>query len=1035
MSQSLADKLSALPDFAGLDGDTRQRIADLGVLVKTRPSEIVCEQGDVPEGLYLVRAGTATLVHDPEAETPVVVDTLHEGAFFGTDSLFEETPAARRVQMGDDEGILQHVSRGALAEFLAADSAVAEQLKESHRLNAIINFLSSAHSLETVPAEGIIALAKVAQLKEVKAGYTVIHQGEAEDHLFIVKSGSFVVTRNEAPNNRIAALGEGALIGEMAVLSGEPRAANVAAETDSELYEISGEAFRALVAAHEELSANLDQLMRVRTEEISEKEERRKKRAAEIERKEAERKERIERSEAEAAEKTKKVEVEKGFWQRFSKPPAIRQHSEMDCSAACLCTVIKTYGKTISINIAREVARVKQDGASMANVIRAAKEFGFHAEAYVSTVEQLRERTLPAIVNWKGYHWIVVHEMKENSVVAADPAQGLITITLEEFEANWSRYTIFLEPTASFEELEESKPSFQAFYRFFAPHKRTISEVFAAAVFLQVIGVMTPLFTKFVVDDVILKGDRQWLMIALFVMGGAGIINMLLTYVRDNMVLRLSMRCNLDLIGHVYDRMLRLPMTFFENRRTGDITSRLEQHEEITQFLTEDGLETFLALMTGIVYFFFMIYFNAWLTFAALSFLVFDLFIIRYISPRIRQINRETFVKQAEAESHLIESLRGAETLKTIGADFMARWKYENHFAAVANMEFKEAKLGQIAGLFSGTLDSLGDIAVLFLGGTFVIQGKMTIGELMAFTVFANGVQGPVNAIIGKWDELQEVFVAIERLNDVLEKEPEFGEGIVTEKELIELPMLRGDVEFRNVGFRYEPDDPSNVVQNVSLKIPAGQKVAFVGASGCGKSTLIKLMYAFYPPSEGQILVDGFSITDVSIPSLRRQIAMVPQDNLIFKGTIRDNIALANEQATLEEIREAAELAGADEFINKMAGGFESMIEEQGSNLSGGQRQRLVLARAFLQQSSILVLDEATSALDNESERLVMENVMTHFRDRTVFIIAHRLSTVRTADLIIVLNNGLVAETGSHQELIDQKGLYYHLSARQLSVE
>ena len=313
-------------------------------------------------------------------------------------------------------------------------------------------------------------------------------------------------------------------------------------------------------------------------------------------------------------------------------------------------------------------------------------------------------------------------------------------------------------------------------------------------------------------------------------------------------------------------------------------------------------------------------------------------------------------------------------------------------------------------------LDSFGDVAVMFLAGYFVIQGEMTIGEMVAFQIFANGVQGPINALIGKWDEIMEVRIAIERMNDVLEKAPEFpdpGSEEHVNSEKIELPSLLGGVNFQNVTFRYEPDDQSNVLQDISLEIKPGTKVAFVGTSGCGKSTLVKLLYGFYTPSEGKILMDGFAQDEVSLKSLRRQIALVPQKSMMMRASIQDNIAIARPSATIDEIKEAAKLAEADEFISKMPGGYTAMPDERGSNLSGGQRQRLSLARAFLQQASILVLDEATSASDVETERMIIENINTHFKDRTVFMIAHRLSTIRNADLIVVLNQGLILEQES----------------------
>ncbi|MBL4693432.1 MAG: peptidase domain-containing ABC transporter, partial [Magnetovibrio sp.] len=495
---------------------------------------------------------------------------------------------------------------------------------------------------------------------------------------------------------------------------------------------------------------------------------------------------------------------------------------------------------------------------------------------------------------------------------------------------------------------------------------------------------------------------------------------------------------NFNMVSHMYSRLLRLPLPYFEARKVGDITNRLEQHEQITEFITEDGLDTFINLLTAVAFAILMFMFNVWMSFAAIGFLLLNFFVVRYISPRLRQVERESFVKEADQESHTIESLQAAGTLKTLGAQHQSRWKYENNFAAVANLEFKEAKLSQVAGIITTMLDSLGDAAILFLGGYFVMDGQITIGDLVAFQVFANGVQGPIEALVGKWDEIQEVRIAVERMNDVLEKEPEFPDEDspeAQESQKVHLPRLLGQIEFSNVTFRYEPDDQSNVIQAVSLNIEPGQKVAFVGASGCGKSTLIKLLYGFYPLSSGQIFMDGFNQRDVTLKSLRKQISMVPQTSLMMHATVRDNIAMARPSATLDEIIEAAELAQAHEFITKMPGGYNAMLDERGTNLSGGQRQRLCLARAFLQHASILVLDEATSALDVETERLIMDNINTQFKDRTVLMIAHRLSTIRKADVIVVLNNGLIAEQGTHDELMHHKGLYYSLNGQHQAAE
>lgn len=1047
MAMGLAERLGQHPDFRMMTTEECAQIARLAKPVNANPSEVLNDYGEPDDGFYFVLSGTLDLVTGGSEGQRVVIDSLHEGALEDCDILDPDEKIDYRLQAGAEAALLQHLGKQDVVDFLDRNPEIRERMHEARRLREVLDFLAQCKSLEGIPREGLAILARHTALEKVNAGTVAIKQGDTDDSLFLVKTGNFVITRDEAPDVRIDTSGAGTILGEVAVLTGQPRGANVTAEEDSEIYRVPGQAFRELVEEHKALMDKVQGMMerRVRRGERKMKKARKEAKAAEKETGAAEAdaspaaedgEEKKDKAAPEGRRRKAEAEtiaVKRSFFARKRGFPCVRQHSQMDCSAACLSTICKFYGKDVSINTTREVARVRQEGASMTNVMRALGEIGFKNEAFISSIDQLRGKQLPAIANWKGYHWIVVYQVTKTHVICADPAEGMVKHPIAEFEKHWSRYTIFLEPTTKFNDFPESKPAIGAFLSFYTPYKSTILELFLLAVFMQVLAIVSPLFGKFVIDDIILKGDQQWLLTAIYVMSAVTVLTMVMDYISDVMALRLSLRCNFNMIAHVYSRLLRLPLSYFEARKIGDITNRLEQHEEVTEFITEDGLDTFINLMTAVAFAILMFVFNVWLSVAAIGFMLLNFFVVRYISPRLRQVERESFVKEAEQESHTIESLQGAGTLKAMGAQHQARWKYEENFAAVANLEFKETKLSQGADIFTTMLDSLGDAAILFLGGWYVMQGQMSIGDLVAFQAFANGVQGPISALVGKWDEIQEVKIAIERMNDVLEKEPELPDPDKYAAEMadkIELPRLRGGIEFDDVTFRYEPDDPNNVIQAMSLEIEPGTSVAFVGPSGCGKSTVIKLLYGFYKPSSGRIMVDGFDQREVTMKSLRRQIAMVPQSSLMLRASIRDNIAMGRPDASLEEIIEAAELAQAHEFIAKMPGGYDAKVEEQGANLSGGQRQRLCLARAFLQRSSILVLDEATSALDVETERVIMENIRAKFTGQTVLMIAHRLSTVRSADKIVVLNGGLVAESGSHEELMEQRGLYYTLAGR-----
>lgn len=1071
MTKLIRDSMDRHDSFRLLSANEKDGLAELAVSLDLEPNTVFVEVNQPLPGFVCVENGMIELMMAAKDGTSMRVDTLHAGSVLGRPIPDQKSSSKSSFQTSDKPTRIQLLDGATVETYLGDHKKTRERIEQAHEIQTIVTFLKNSESLRGIPFEELWEIATKTKRVALKTGDRLIRQGAEEDTVYIVHTGRMTVTRDEAPSVRLVVLRAGDIVGEIAVLQRTSRTANVDAIEDVTCYAIEGGIFREVTERHGAFNTGIEKMMAERLHKVEEE-------ALETAGESAETGTVLPSTQARdisqkpvAAEtatvsatdespSTSRSFIPNSAARRGAKAaptymeppqltlkqkiiklifvlpdyPTIRQHSQMDCSAACLATVCKYFGKTISLNVTRDMARVRQEGASMANVIRAANELGFETEAYISSIDQLREKKLPAIANWKGYHWIVVYEVTDTHVIVSDPADGMVKHSIDDFIESWSRYTIFMKPTQKFAAFPESKPSLMVFMPFFEKHKRTILEIFAASVFLQILAIVAPLFSKFVIDEIILKADAQWLTMALVVMVIVMLLNMFMDYVSDIMALNMTLGINYDLISATYRKLLRLPLSYYEARQVGDITNRLEQHEEITQFITEDGLDTFINLMTAVAFLCVMIYLNGWLALGAVSVLFLNIVIVRIISPRMRQLDQEQFVKEAASESHTIESIRGAMTLKTLAADHHARWKYEDHFAALTNLSFKEAKLGQVAEIFSGVIDSLSDIVVLFLGGLFVINGDLTIGGLIAFTVLANGLQDPINTLIGKWDEIQELLVAIEKLNDVLEKDTEYDPEYDREHK-IELPNIRGHVQFQNVTFRYDDDDPNNVVQAINLTIEPGQKVAFVGPSGCGKSTLLKMFFGFFQPREGRMRIDGFDYRDIALPSLRRQIAMVPQESLIFKGTVRDNIGMARKGASLEDITTAAKKADAHDFISTMAGGYDAVLEEQGSNLSGGQRQRINLARAFLRDAPVLVMDEATSALDVETERFIMDNIMSEYADRTVIMIAHRLSTVRKADLIVVLNDGLIVEQGTHDELIEAQGFYYHLSSRQMSVE
>lgn len=723
----------------------------------------------------------------------------------------------------------------------------------------------------------------------------------------------------------------------------------------------------------------------------------------------------------------------------FGSLPTVRQQSMMDCGAASLATVCRYYGKQVSLNRIRELARVGRSGASMFNLLRTANILGYETDTWLETYENLMQKPLPAIVNWRGYHWVVVYKATHSQVLVADPAQGLLKMSKEKFLEGWTRYTLYLKPTEKFQEIEESKPTLQQFAPYVEPYWRLLFEIALASLAIQIFSMFLPIFTKFIFDEVIIKQNQQWLVYSLVAISAVVLLNAVISFCRQQLLLFVSMKATLFMVTDFYKHVLSLPLPFFEARKVGDITSRFQETQKITNFFTNIGLQFFLNVFSAVLYLGLMFYFNVPLTLVACFFLALHLVNVYLITPRMQHVYRDVFQKGAEAQSFLIESLSGLSTIKTLGIEHLTRWNAENLYIRHTNAYLRTINLGIISNLTSGLVRNLSDVAVLFYGAGMVLQNQLSVGELVAFTMLARSLAAPITALVGIWNIFQETLNATERLNDVFETKPELS--VKAAKEKIKLPTLRGHVRFDNVTFRYEPESKNNVLQNISLEVEPGQRIAFVGRSGSGKSTLIKLLLGFYTANSGKIYIDGFDIADVWLPSLRSQIGVVPQQSCLFKGTISENIAKGKPGASMNEIIEAASLAAAHDFISNLPQGYDTMLEEQGSNLSGGQRQRIAIARALVRNPRILIFDEATSALDNESEGIVLGNIDKALdvsespppkEARTVFTIAHRLSTVASADLIVVIEGGNILEQGTHEQLMAKKGFYYYLSTQQV---
>jgi ATP-binding cassette subfamily B protein len=489
-------------------------------------------------------------------------------------------------------------------------------------------------------------------------------------------------------------------------------------------------------------------------------------------------------------------------------------------------------------------------------------------------------------------------------------------------------------------------------------------------------------------------------------------------------------RIDMRLGAEVIDHLLRLPLNYFDRRPVGELGTRIAELEKIRNFLTGQALTTLLDTAFSVIYIVVMVLYSWLLTLIALCVLPIQIGLTVIGAPLFRRQYRDTAQENARTQSHLVEVLTGIQTVKAQNVEMISRWKWQSLYSNYIARSFEKTITGTAISETSQVLQKLSQLLVLWVGATLVLKGEMSLGQLIAFRIIAGYVTQPLLRLSSIWQNIQELKVSFERLADVVDTPEESDEA---DKGKIPLPPIDGEVRFDQVCFSFQQGGPLTL-NHIDLTIPAGTFVGVVGQSGSGKSTLTKMLSRLYSPNSGRIFVDGYDIDKVELYSLRRQIGIVPQEPLLFTGSVAENIALTDPDATSEAIVEAARLACAHDFIMELPGGYSANVGERGANLSGGQRQRLALARTLLSRPRLLVLDEATSALDYDTERRVCDNLVDNLQHCTVFFITHRLSTIRRADQIVMLHDGAIAEVGTHDDLIERRGRYYALYRQQESV-
>jgi ATP-binding cassette subfamily B protein len=663
--------------------------------------------------------------------------------------------------------------------------------------------------------------------------------------------------------------------------------------------------------------------------------------------------------------------------------------------------------------------------ASLALAGAVAESIGLQTQLLEIKAEAIVRLSCPLMLRW-GNGLAIIYRCNNRELVLGIPAVGNQLLSISDFRDQWGEQGEVLTLRVN-----QLTPLRKFGFRWFLPaiqqHRTVLIEVLLASFFVQLFGLVNPLLIQQVIDKVIINNSPDALGVLGLLLVVFAVFEGLLLCLRTFLFIDTTNRIDLSLGTQIIDHLLRLPLSYFDRRPVGEVSNRISELEKVRGFLTGTALTTILDAVFALLYVGVMLIYSWQLTLLTLAVIPVLVVLTLSVSPLVRTQLQRRAVANARTQSHLVEVLSSMMTVKAQNIELRSRWKWQDLYTDYVAEGFDNTLLSTTANTISGFLNKLSGLVVIWGGAALVLQGQLSLGELIAFRIIAGYVTGPLLRMTSIWQTVQETALSLERLSDVIDHPQEAPEDNASR---IIMPPIKGEIIFQNINFRYKSSSPL-LLTGINLKIPRGKFVAIVGTSGSGKSTITKLLARLYTAEQGVVLVDGIDINKVELYSLRRQIGIVPQDTVLFDGSVEENITLTNPEASSEEIIQAATIAAAHEFIMELPAGYSTQVGERGSNLSGGQRQRIAIARTILQKPRMLIMDEATSALDYQTERVVSENLMQALRGSTVLFITHRLSSIVNADMIVCMGNGSVLEVGTHAELMTARGPYYVLFRQQ----
>lgn len=716
---------------------------------------------------------------------------------------------------------------------------------------------------------------------------------------------------------------------------------------------------------------------------------------------------------------------------RRVKTPTVLQMEAVECGAASLAMILAYYGLFIPLDVLRVECGVSRDGSKASNMVKAARKYGMTAKGFQKEPDDLHNLPLPMIIFWNFSHFVVLEGIKGKQAYINDPAGGPRKISMEELDKAFTGVVLTFEPGPEFNKGGRRPDIFRSLAERFSGCWQALLFVVLAGLFLVIPGLVFPAYTRIFIDDILVKGMESWLKPLVLAMGLTAIAHVILTWTQRYFLLRLQLRLALSGSARFFLHVFRLPIVFFAQRFAGDIAVRVQLNDNVAQLLSGNLAVTIVHLLTVVFYAVVMSQYSIFLTVIGIGFALMNLAALRFVSYRRKNLNMHLQQEYGKIMGVTMNGLQMIETLKATGAesDFFSRWS--GYQAKVVNAQQRLSASTQMLSLIPTTLSSLNQVVMLSAGAFLIMNGHMTIGMLIAFQGLMTGFMTPFNTFVNMGSTLQETHADINRLDDVVANPPDgrfSGKGIGAGDPAAGEAKLTGRLELNKMTFGYSPLEPP-LIKDFSLSLEPGARVALVGGTGSGKSTVAKLVTGLYAPWDGEILFDGQRISDIPRRVFTNSVSMVDQDIFLFEGSVQDNLTMWDTTIFERDLIRAGKDACIHDDIVSRPGGYSATVAEGGGNFSGGQRQRLEIARSLAGKPSFLVLDEATSALDPPTEKQVDDNIRR--RGCSCLIVAHRLSTIRDCDEIIVLDGGEVVQRGTHEELRDREGLYAELVKEQ----